>query len=347
MNSAKENISKRKTEHLKFCSSDAVAFKSKTSGFERYDFMHNAATEVDISRLEISTHFFSAKISAPFLISCMTGGTAESDNINLRFASVAKEMNIPLGIGSQRYALNSNKYKKIFSEIRKNAGDVPILSNIGAAQICSEKKIFTFQKIVDDIEAAALVVHLNPLQELLQQNGEPNFVGLKKNLSRLSKKIAVPIIVKEVGSGISQRTANELLECGVKGIDVAGAGGTSWAGVELLRNNSSDFTFWDWGLPASYCIRTIKKVKNDFDFLLIGSGGITNGVEMTKAIALGADIGASARTILHFLLNGGEENVVQKLNAWFDVLKKIMFLTGSKNLKSLQKEKIFPREELI
>lgn len=342
-----ENIANRKREHLKLCASDNVAFKTKSSGFENYEFTHFAASEVDISRIDLTTDFFGQKISAPFLISCMTGGTDEADNINLRLAQVAKQLNIPLGIGSQRYALNSNQFKQRFKDIRKLAGKIPILSNIGAAQICDEKNISAFQKIVDQVEAEALVVHLNPLQELLQKEGEPNFSGLKKQMKKITQKISVPVIIKEVGSGISKECALQMLECGVAGIDVAGAGGTSWAGVEIMRGNSNDHTFWDWGVPTSHCIRTVNTLKRKYDFLLIGSGGITNGIEFSKAIALGADIAASARPILNFLLKGGEEFVVARLNEWFDTLKKIMFLTDSKNFKSLKKNKLIRREELF
>lgn len=347
MNHNNENIANRKREHLKLCASDNVAFKNKSSGFEHYEFNHFAASEVDISRLDLTTNFLGHKISAPFLISCMTGGTDEADNINLQLARVAKQLNIPLGIGSQRYALNSNKFKRVFKDVKKAAGNAPVLSNIGAAQICSEKNISVFQKIVDDVEAAALVVHLNPLQELLQREGDPNFTGLKKQLKKIIKKISVPVIIKEVGSGISKECAMEMLDCGAAGIDVSGAGGTSWAGVEILRNNSDDYSFWDWGLPTSRCIRTVHSLKGKYKFLLIGSGGITNGIELGKAIALGADIAASARTVLNFLLRGGEEFVVASLNEWFDTLKKIMFLTDSKNFKSLKKNKLIRREELF
>lgn len=346
MSADDNNIATRKAEHLKLCASNAVAFKAKTNGFEFYDFVHDASTEIDIAQIDISTDFFGSKISAPFLISCMTGGTNETDNINLRLASVANRLNIPLGIGSQRYALNSDLRKNNFKEIRKTAGSIPILSNIGAAQVCNEKSTSSFQKIVDDVEASAIVIHLNPLQELLQREGEPNFPSLQKKITKLCGNISVPVLVKEVGSGISKLVAKKMLDCGVKGIDVAGAGGTSWAGVEILRNNSGDHTFWDWGLPTSYCIRTVNELKSKKKFLLIGSGGISNGVEISKAIALGADLTASARTVLNFLINGGEENVYQNLIHWFNDLKKIMFLTNSKNFSNLKKNKLIRREEL-
>ena len=233
-----DKTAQRKKEHLELCSTDDVNFKFKTNGFEKYDFIHNAITEVEIDEINFETKLFKKKISYPFLISCMTGGTTESENINARLAVAAQDLNIPIGVGSQRQTLENQKYINSYKAIRKNAPSVPIFGNIGAAQIVQLKKLGVVQSLVDQIEADAMVVHLNPLQELLQKEGEPNFKGLLGKIEKLVKELNVPIIIKEVGSGISGLAAKKLLEAGVKGIDVAGAGGTSWAGVEMLRNKS-------------------------------------------------------------------------------------------------------------
>lgn len=340
-------ISLRKKEHIELCLTDKVHFKQKTNGFEKYEFKHFAVTEVIPENISFETKFFKKKIKFPFLISCMTGGVSEAEDINSRLAVVANDLNIVLGVGSQRQAIESSNHINSYKIIRKKASAIPVLGNIGASQIAKLKTFDSIKRLVDMIEADAMVIHLNPLQEMLQPEGEIDFVGLMKNIKRLVKELSVPVIVKEVGSGISKEAAQLMLECGVKGIDVAGAGGTSWAGVELLRSkNDSDNPFWDWGLPTAYCIREVHKLKKKFNFVLIGSGGINSAFEMAKAFALGADISASARIILQTLIIEGEEKVTRLIEEWFNVLRKIMFLTGSKNLNEFRKAKLIKREEL-
>lgn len=346
-NTNRDITEQRKKEHLELCLTDDVKFKSKTNGFEMYDFIHSAITEVEIDKINFETKLFKKKISYPFLISCMTGGTGEAEKINERLAIAAEELNIAIGVGSQRQALENNNYHHSYEAIRKNAPTVPIFGNIGAAQVVQLKKFKLIQSLVDQIEADAMVIHLNPLQELLQKEGEPNFKGLLGKIEKLVKSIDVPIIVKEVGAGISKEAAKKLLEIGVKGIDVAGAGGTSWAGVEILRNkNQRGNEFWDWGLPTSYCIKEISKLRKSFNFVLIGSGGINSAMDTAKAIALGADITASARIILQTLEKKGIEGVINIVQTWFDFLKSIMFLTGSQSRTDFRHNKIILKEKL-
>lgn len=346
MSKSISETSKRKKEHIDLCLTDKVGFNSKTNGFDRYDFIHDAITEVDISKISFQTKLFSKKINYPFLISCMTGGTEEAENINLRLSKIAQELRIPIGVGSQRQALEDKNHHNSYKVIRKTAKDVPVLGNIGAAQIVQSKNLSDILSLIDMLEADAFVVHLNPLQELLQPEGEPNFVGLLKKLDKLISKAEVPIIIKEVGAGISKSAAKKLLEVGVSGIDVAGAGGTSWAGVEILRSKS-ETDFWDWGLPTSYCLKEIYPLKKKYKFTLIGSGGINSANDLAVAFALGSDVVASARVILQTLMNGGEESVQKKIVNWFEYLKKIMFLTGSKNLIELRNNKLIKKEELF
>lgn len=340
--------SKRKNEHIELCLNDQVSFRNKTTGFEQYDFEHYAITEVDIREIDFSTQFFRKKISFPFLISCMTGGTAEAGNINAELAIAAQKLNVAIGVGSQRQALENDKHLDTYKIIRKNASSVPILGNLGAAELVKLKTLDRIMYLVDIIKADAMVIHLNALQELLQPEGEPNFNGLLKRLNKLSQRLKVPVIVKEVGSGISKKAVQKLLDNGVKGIDVAGAGGTSWAGVEMLRKgNSIDDEFWDWGLPTAYCIKQIAPLKEYYEFILIGSGGINSAFDAAKALALGADIAASARIILQTLDKSGVDGVISLITGWFETIKKIMFLTGSKNLYEFrQKNNIIHKSEL-
>lgn len=338
--------SKRKKEHIELCLNEDVGFKNKTNGFDKYEFIHSAVTEINYEEIDLSTKFFGSKISLPFLISCMTGGTIEAQSINANLATAANEIGIPIGVGSQRQALENSKYHISYKIIRKNAPDVPVLGNIGAAQAADKNNLDKIQMLIDLIEADALVIHLNPLQELIQKNGEPDFSGLLKNIEKIAKKIKLPIIAKEVGSGINKSSARKLLEVGVRGIDVAGAGGTSWSGVEYLRNKDSINQFWDWGLPTTYCIKDVNKLKKSNYFTLIASGGISSGEEIAKAIALGADLTASARPVLKEISVNGIEGVKYLINSWFDTVKKIMYLTGVNNIDELKKIKLLRKEEL-
>jgi len=344
---AEDKISQRKKDHIQLCLKDEVMFKTKTNGLENYEFEHNALTEVVFNKIDLSTSFFSKKISYPFLISCMTGGTDKAEKINEQLARAAKILNIPIGVGSQRGALENKNHHSSYRVVRQTAGKVPVLGNIGASQIAKSKNLIDDIKLlIDLIEADAMVVHLNPLQELLQFEGEPDFKGLLKNLEKICSKIKVPIIVKEVGSGISKSVAKKLVDIGIDGIDVAGAGGTSWAAVELIRKNEEDIFFREWGLPTSYCIRTVNELKKNFRFTLIASGGINNGVDIAKSIALGADLAASARIILHEVTKNGADGVVKLIEEWFLTVKKIMYLTNCDNIYKLTKVGLIKKEEL-
>lgn len=338
----------RKKDHISLCLTDDVTFKKKSNGFENYEFPHFAITEVEFDKIDLSTKFFDKIISYPFLISCMTGGTSEAEKLNEKLALAAKELNIPIGVGSQRQALENNKFHNSYKTVRKNAGKVPVLGNLGAAEIAKSKNVVNdVRKLIDLIEADAFVIHINPLQELLQKEGEPNFSGLLKNIERLTSKVKIPFIAKEVGSGISIESAKKLLDVGVQGIDVAGSGGTSWAAVELLRNKNDEDYFKEWGLPTSYCIKNVYKLKKDYSFLLIASGGVNNFDETAKSLLLGADIVASARKILLEVNYNGVDGVIDLVRKWFESIKKIMYLTGSKDIKSFKKKKLINKSELF
>jgi isopentenyl-diphosphate Delta-isomerase len=348
MKNEETSISKRKKEHIELCLTDNVAFKNKTNGFDKYEFLHSAITEVDISKISFNTKFLKKKINYPFLISCMTGGVDVAESINTRLSVAANELNIALGVGSQRQALENKNYHHTYKMIRKNAPDIPILGNIGAAQIVEMKSFEKIQYLVDLVEADGMVIHLNPAQELVQPEGDILQKGLIKNIKKAVKHLNVPVLIKEVGAGISKEAAEKLLDCGVASIDVAGAGGTSWSGVEILRNNGVDNNdFWDWGLPTSFCIKKVNELKKKYKFMLIGSGGINSGIEAAKALALGADVIASARIILQELNKTGAEGVVNLISSWFDIVRKVMYLTGAGSLREFKKNKIVVKENLF
>ena len=194
MSKSTTETSKRKKEHIELCLTDKVAFRSKTNGFDRYDFIHDALTEVDISKISFQTKLYLKNINFPFLISCMTGGTEEAENINQRLAVIAEELKIPIGVGSQRQALESKDNHNSYKVIRKTAKSVPVFGNIGAAQVVQSNNQDDILSLIEMLEADAFVVHLNPLQELLQPEGEPNFVGLLNKLKKLIQKSEVPVI---------------------------------------------------------------------------------------------------------------------------------------------------------
>ncbi len=345
MASNKNQISERKKDHIDLCLSQDVNY-NKTNGFEKYDFEHNAITEINFNSIDLSTTFFNRNINYPFLISCMTGGTEKADNINAQLAAAAEELNIPVGVGSQREFLESNSKNKSYTAVKSFAPNVPRLSNIGAAQVAVLKSADPIIKIIDQIEAAALVIHVNPLQELIQDEGQPSFKGLLKNIEMICGKIEFPVIVKEVGTGISKIAASKLLDAGIRGIDVAGSGGTSWSAVEMLRNNCSDTYFWNWGLPTSYCLRTVSELKEQREFLLVSSGGVNTADEIAKSIALGADIAASAKMLLRVLNEKGLDGVIELIQSLFEDVKKIMYLTGCSSVKELNKLKLIKKEDL-
>ncbi len=332
-------IAQRKKDHINICLHEDVSFKTKSNGFENYEFEHYAITEVQFDKINFKTRFLSRTIAYPVLISSMTGGTKESVRINDRLANVANTLNIPFAIGSQRMALENKESVATYKIIRKSCGDIPVLGNIGASQIAKSKNVeVEIKYLAEIIEADAMIIHLNPLQEILQKEGQPNFKGLLKNIEKITSKLNIPIIAKEVGCGISKSVAKKLLDAGVKGIDVAGVGGTNWAAVELLRNNKKSI-FRDWGLPTSYCLSTVNQLKRDYKFLLISSGGISNGIEIAKSIALGADLVGIARLIL--------KEVMKSVDNVIDELKTVMYLTGAHNINQLKNVKLIKKSELF
>lgn len=346
MTKSSNQISRRKEEHIDLCLNNDVAYH-KSNGFEQYDFIHEALTEVVIDDIKFDTQFLAKTISYPFVISAMTGGTEKAKVLNENLSIAANELNIPIGVGSQRQIFENSEHSDSFKIIRENAPSIPIMSNIGAAQIVQQNDIACLHRIIETISADGLIIHLNPLQELLQKEGEINFKGLLQKINETKTKIKVPIIVKEVGSGISQRTARKLLEIGVDVIDVSGAGGTSWAAVELLRNPKPENDYFrEWGLRTSYCVKEIAKLKDEFDFTLISSGGIDNFIDAAKSLAVGSDMFASARMILKTVNQSGVQGVINLIENWFDGIKKIMFLTGSSSIAELHQNKILRKEEL-
>jgi isopentenyl-diphosphate delta-isomerase len=339
------NISKRKSEHVRIALGKPVGFKEKTTGFEHYDFIHCALPEMDFNAVNTAITFLDKTLYFPLMISAVTGGFKGALEINQKLAEACKETGIALGVGSQRQIFENNEHLESFRIVRKTAPEAVIVGNIGGCQIRNVTNIAPFQKIVDLIEADALVVHLNPLQEILQPEGDCQFKGVLKGVQTLVTKLHVPVIVKEIGCGISKAVAQKLVRAGVSYIDIGGAGGTSWAGIESYRipSNRKAVQFWDWGIPTARSLEMVREVKG---VKIIASGGIRDGVTIAKALALGAELCGSALPLLKVLHEKQVEGLISEIRYWHEALKMVLFLTGSRTIDDLRRDRIIVRKAL-
>lgn len=327
----------RKADHLRICLDEDVQFHTSTNGLEKYRFTHNCLPELNYSELDITTNFLGKSLGVPLLISSMTGGTQQAKIINCRLAEVAQHYKLSMGVGSQRVAVENPQVKDTFA-VRSLAPDILLFANLGAVQLNYNYGIDQCLRVVDLLEADALILHLNPLQECIQPKGDTNFRGLLDKIEIICSKMPVPVIVKEVGNGISATMAEKLLNVGVTAIDVAGAGGTSWAKVESERalnplQRRLGKTFAEWGLPTAECITSIRAIAPTVP--LIASGGLRNGLDMAKAIALGADMCGLAWPFLQAAAESTDsiDALVQVLIA---EISTAMFCSGNATLSQLK-----------
>lgn len=342
----------RKHSHVDICLNRDVCFDRQKTGLEAWTFEHNATPEINASEIDLSTVFLGRKIALPLMISSMTGGYGDALALNRLLAETAEEFGIPLGIGSMRQSLEEHSHRDSFSIVRKYAPSVPVYANIGAPEVAAGLSSLQISSMLDLISADALIVHLNPAQELFQPEGSTAFRGLLDQLHTLTETIPVPVIVKEVGCGISARVACKLANAGVQAIDVAGAGGISWQKVEEFRyinrfgiedrfSPSALDELLNWGIPTSECLTGIALLKERHpeyrQISIIASGGICNGLHIAKSIALGADIAASARELLKALKAG---TLGKTIRTWENDLRAAMFLTGSATIEELKKAPI-------
>ncbi|MFC1753428.1 type 2 isopentenyl-diphosphate Delta-isomerase [Thermoproteota archaeon] len=324
----------RKKDHIDICLRKDVNFSS-TAGFENYRLKHCALPEIDLEKIDLTSEFLGHKFSYPFYISPITGGTGLARKINRKLVVVAQNLNIPMCVGSQRAAIEDKALEETFS-VREDAPDAVIYSNIGAVQLNYGYGTEQFQKAIDMIKADALVLHLNPLQEAIQPEGDTNFSDLIPKIKGLVKSLDVPVIVKEVGHGISGDIAGKLESAGVSAIDVAGAGGTSWAAVEGFRRKSSlGEIFRNWGIPTTECIVQVKKSTK---LPVIASGGIRNGIDIVKSLCLGASLCGIASPLLKPSIES--DNIEKYFKGLIHQIKIAMFCCGAKNIKELTENKI-------
>src|ERR687885_171773 len=327
----------RKADHIRICLDEDVQFHSVTNGLERYRFTHCCLPELNRSEIDITTTFLKKSLGAPLLISSMTGGTEQARMINFRLAEVAQHYKLAMGVGSQRVAVENPQVADTFA-VRSLAPDILLFANLGAVQLNYSYGVDECLRVIELLEADALILHLNPLQECIQSNGDTNFKGVIDKIQILCNKMPVPVIVKEVGNGISAVMAQKLLDAGVSAIDVAGAGGTSWAKVESERALNAQqrrlgLTFAEWGLPTAECITSIRAFAPEMP--LIASGGLRNGMDVAKAIALGADISGLAWPFLQAAAESVDavNTLVQLLVA---EITTVLFCTGNATLSQLK-----------
>lgn len=330
----------RKSNHIQICLEEDVLHRQVTTGFEDIYFIHKALPEIERSKISLATTVFGHKFSAPLIVEAMTGGTAEAMKINATIASAVEELGLGMGVGSQRAAIEKPSLKKTFAITRKKAPTAFLIANIGGPQLVKEYGVKEAKKAVDMMNADALAIHLNALQEAVQPEGEPNFRGVPNKIGEIAQVLEVPVIVKETGAGIAAEEAKLLASMRVAGIDVAGVGGTSWAAVEYYRSKKKrdEFrqrlgeAFWDWGIPTAISlIETLQSVS----ISVIASGGVRTGVDVAKTLAFGADLAGMARPILPAATKGTKE-VVRTLRVVIEGLRNAMFLVGTESVPKLK-----------
>ncbi len=331
-------ISERKQDHLDIVLQRDVAAKGIRTGFERFFFEHVALPELHLDQIDLGSEFLGKGLQAPLLISSMTGGTSSAHDINLHLAAAAQHLGIAMGVGSQRAALEHPELAWTY-QVRKVAPDILLLANLGAVQLNYGYGLEQARRAVEMIEADGLILHLNPLQEAVQPQGDPDWRGLYDRIEQLVAQLPVPVIVKEVGNGLSAKVAQRLVACGVAAVDVAGAGGTSWSEVEAHRQTDAlrkriAHAFVGWGIPTALSLLEIRQVLPDLP--LVASGGIRSGIEVAKAIRLGANLVGMAAPVLQAVCGAQEQAVIEAFQAVIEELRITAFCTGSANLTQLQ-----------
>ena len=328
---------RRKVEHIRINLEEDVQSKGVSSGLERYRLVHMALPELDLNEVDTGTTFLGRRLRAPILASCMTGGVERGQEINRRLARAAQMQGCAMGVGSQRAAIEDPTLAPLF-RVRDAAPDILILANLGAAQLNYGYGVDHCQRAVAMIEADALALHLNPLQEALQPEGNVNFSGLLSKIEQVCRALEVPVIVKEVGWGVSARVARQLAEAGVAAIDVAGAGGTSWSEVEhhraptALRRRISG-TFAGWGIPTAESLIMARQGAPGLP--MSASGGLRNGIDAAKAIALGASLAGFASPLLRAAAES-EETARELMSELIEELRIAMFCCGVRDLAGLK-----------
>ena len=335
-NKALSKTQARKKEHLEICLDTESVSGHSSTGLDRYRFVHNALPELDLDEINVETTFLGKKLRAPIMISSMTGGFDLARVVNRHLATAAQKLGIAMGVGSQRVAIEEPSAADSF-QVREVAPEILLLGNLGAVQLNYGYSIEQCRRAVEMIGADALILHLNVLQEALQPEGNRNFRGLTEKIAAVCRELKVPVVVKEVGNGISVEVAKRLHRAGVAAIDIAGKGGTAWSAVEAQRSAQQgkpySRTFTDWGIPTEEALVGVRAALPQVQ--LVASGGIRSGLDVAKSIALGADIAAFGQPLLAAALESTDQ-VVKLIAAIIHELKVTMLCVGAANLAALR-----------
>jgi isopentenyl-diphosphate Delta-isomerase len=329
----------RKDAHLRICLEEAIERPGQSNGFERWQFVHDALPELDRAEIDIATTVFGKRLNAPLMIGAMTGGTARAGEINRILAEAAEITGIALALGSQRKMLEHPELTRTF-QVRDVAPNILLMGNVGAVQLNCGVTAKDVRHLCDAVGADLFAFHLNALQEAIQPEGDTNFRGLIDQLETLIPQIPVPVVLKEVGSGFSRKTLAKIRHLPIRGIEIAGVGGTSWSKIETFRTNSwiqqmTGVHLADWGVPTAESLVAVVE-ELSVGRTIIASGGIRRGLEVAKAMALGAHVAASALPFLKAATEGGVDAVVATIHQFMDELRTVCFVTGSRNLAALR-----------
>jgi len=329
-------LPQRKADHIEINLEKDVR-SALTTGLERFRFVHQALPEINLDDVDTSLTVFGKELAAPLLVSSMTGGTEQAEMINRRLAEAAQASRVAMGVGSQRAALEHPEQAGTF-QVRKYAPDILLFANLGAVQLNHGYDLDHCRRAVEMIEADALYLHLNALQEAVQDGGDTNFAGLASKIADICRHLDVPVVAKEVGWGISARAAHILADCGVAAIDVAGAGGTSWSQVEMHRapdqfTRDLAATFVGWGIPTADSIQMVRLATPEL--MVFASGGLKDGLDIAKCIALGATLGGMAGNFLKAAAYSDEGAIASILLSKRQI-EVTMFAAGAPNLESLR-----------
>jgi len=338
----------RKEQHLDISLNCDIKTKKITTGLENYYFVHQALPEIDLNEIDLSISIFGKKLDLPLMISPLIGGIEKTEEINNRLAEAAQFKKIAMSVGSQRIAIEQMKSGDTY-KVRDVAPDILLFANIGAIQLNYGFGIKECRSAVDMIEADGIMMHLNPLQEVFQHEGNHNFKNLISKISYICSRLKYPVVVREVGFGISGDTASKLIKTGICGIDVGGAGGTSWVEIERIRSNSKLLKkvaedFDGWGIPTSESIKMVKELKPDFP--IIASGGIRSGIDVAKAIALGADMAGIGLPMLKSI-NNSTQSCIDYIGEIETGLRIAMFGIGASRIDELKNTPFIKKKEIF
>jgi isopentenyl-diphosphate delta-isomerase len=334
-----EETGKRKVDHIRICLDNKAQAKKTTAGFEDIKLVHRALPEVNKQKINLSTIFLGKKFSAPIIVGAMTGGTKEATKINSSIAEAVEKLGLGMGVGSQRAAIENHHLEKTYAVAREKAPNAFLIANIGGVQLVHGYGVKEVKKIVEMINADAVAVHLNALQEAVQPEGQTNFKGVLTKICEIASALDKPVIVKETGAGISAEDAKALENAGVKAIDVGGVGGTSFAAVEYYRSLGKEDvvqrflgeTFWDWGIST---VVSMIEVSQTVRLPIIVSGGVRSGTDVAKALSLNASLASISQPILQMALKGAKETE-EKLSYLIEELRNVMFLVGAEKIVDL------------